>query len=94
MKELVLLPKNPKEAKMPQKHNSGEPDFGDWNDWVANGIATVVLGVIIGALFGGQVERVGISWGCVAGILLFAVIGFRRQIQCLFCLFLLKIQKL
>lgn len=71
---------------MPRKHNSGELDFGDWADWVANGIEAVVLGIIIGILFGWQAENVGIIRGCAIWIPLFAVIGFRRQIQCLFYL--------
>jgi len=69
---------------MPQKYNSGEPDLGDWTDWVANGITAVVLGVVIGILFGWQFEKAGIFWGCVIWILVFAIIGFRKQIRYFF----------
>ena len=66
---------------MPQKHNPGELDFSDWTDWVANGLTAIVLGGIIGALFGWQFERAGIFWGCVIWILVFTIIGFRKQIR-------------
>lgn len=66
---------------MPQKYNSDKPDFGDWTDWVANGITAVVLGTVIGGLFGWQFERAGIFWGCVIWISVFTVIGFRKQIR-------------
>ena len=66
---------------MPQKYNSDKPDLGDWTDWVANGITAVVLGGIVGALSSWPFGRTGIFWGCVAGILLFAIIGFWKQIR-------------
>jgi len=69
---------------MPRKYNSGELDFGDWTDWVANGIMAIILGGIIGTLFNWQVKKIGILWGCVIWILIFAIIGFRKQIRCLF----------
>lgn len=66
---------------MPQKYNPGELDFGDWADWFANSITAAVLGSIIGTLFGWPFGKIGIFWGCVIWIPVFAVIGFRKQIQ-------------
>lgn len=66
---------------MPHKYNYGELDFGDGHDFFAKSVTAIVLGGIIGYLFGVQVERIGILWSCVAGIMLFAVIGFRKQIR-------------
>lgn len=58
--------------------------FTSWSDLVAsliaNGIAAVVLGVVIGGLFGFFAEKVGILWGCLGGILLFVIICSCEQI--------------
>ena len=77
---------------MPRKHNTDKPDFGDWTDWVARSITALVLGAIIGILFGCQFERAGIFWGCAIWILVFAIIGFRKQIRCFFYSIFLEIQ--
>ncbi len=69
---------------MPRKHNSVKPDFGDWCDWIANSFTAVVLGTVIGALFGWQFERAGIFWGCVIWISIFVILGFRKQIRYFF----------
>ena len=66
---------------MPRKYNSSELGFGDWHDFFANGISAVILGVIVGGLFGWQTqERLGIPWGCFLGFLLFFCLGFWKQI--------------
>ncbi len=76
---------------MPQNYNFGK-HTPDWTDFLAYGSTAVALGTVIGLFFGLQVERVGILWGCAAGTLLFAIIGFWKQIRHLFRLFLSKIR--
>ncbi len=65
---------------MPQENNSEKPDLGDWTDWAANGITALFLGSVIGILFGWQFKGAGIFWGCAIWTLVFAIIGFRKQI--------------
>jgi hypothetical protein len=58
-----------------------EIELGDWTDWLAEGITAVTLGTIVGVLFGWQIERTGVAQSCVIWILVFAAIGFRKQIR-------------
>jgi hypothetical protein len=58
-----------------------EIELGDWTDWLAEGITAVALGTIVGVLFGWQAEKIGILQSCIIWILVFAVIGFRKQIR-------------
>jgi len=64
-----------------RRHNPNEFNLGDWTEWLAKFITAIVLGLVIGVLFGWQVEEVGILWGCVIWILVFTAIGFREQIR-------------
>ncbi len=77
---------------MPQKDNFSKLDLGDWHDFFANGLGAIILGAIIGTLFGWQFEKAGIFWGCVIWIPVFAIIGFRKQIKCFFYSIFLEIQ--
>ncbi len=74
---------------MPQKYNFWKelPEqlkFTNWSDLIAtlaaNGIAAIILGSIIGLLFGWQIENVGLFWGWLGGILFFVFIGSLEQI--------------
>ena len=66
---------------MRRERNINELELGDWTDWLAEGITAVTLGTIVGVLFGWQIERIGVIQSCIIWILVFAVIGFRKQIR-------------
>ena len=66
---------------MKQRYSFEEIDLGDWTDWFAKGIMAVVLGLVVGILFGWWSEKIGILQSCVIWVLIFAAISFREHIR-------------